>query len=57
VIATLPPITKFTAAHFYRNIILKINEGLSFDLAQSDQQLILRISNATPIEPSNRLDV
>jgi hypothetical protein len=38
---------KFTPAYFYSDIIPKIIEGMSFDLANPPQQLMLHIGNAT----------
>jgi hypothetical protein len=48
VITALPPRTKFTAACFCSHIILKIVEGMPFDLANSPRRLMLHMNNATP---------
>jgi hypothetical protein len=48
VTTVLPPRTIFTAASFYGDIIPKIVDGMSFDLANSPRQLILQMDSATP---------
>jgi hypothetical protein len=47
-IAALPPVIKFTAAYFGNDIILKIIDGMPFNLANSLGQLTLHTDNATP---------
>jgi hypothetical protein len=46
-ISALPPRSKFTAADFWNDIIPKIVEGITFDLANSSRQLPPHMDNAT----------
>jgi hypothetical protein len=54
VIAPLPPTTKLAIAQFGSDIIRKIAEGLSFDLATPIRQLLLHMHKVTPTKPENR---
>jgi hypothetical protein len=47
VITALLPRTKFIAAYLCRGIILKIIEGMPFDLANPPRQLMFHMDNAT----------
>jgi hypothetical protein len=57
VIPALPPRTKFTASYCCSDIIPKIIERLSFNLANSPGQAMLHIDNTTRTEPENQSHV
>jgi hypothetical protein len=48
VITALPSKTKFSSAYFCDNIIPKIVEGMSVDLAESPRRLMLQMDNTSP---------